>query len=982
MNEAHSTRPAGPVSLADRLLALAKLIPAAPDQRDRSAGLSESKRQIEALKTELEDLGLPRASSALVRLGVLTEVWECLVADGAVSAGEVGHFCVEAVRRLARCGEPGADHEETADRILEQSSSSWGDYLALLESPSPVVDETEEVPGPEPEPETEPETEPAPIDSAALLRLFTGMAGPGSPAVSGSKEPERSIPPARPAVRGVTISPPPAPSGPAGQPGDPLVIPALPPRVDLDDELRRAFLGDAIELFERIEPLVLGLGRGAHDGETLSALGRCLHTLKGAAGSVGIGELAALIHQLEEGIEAAGVRASVDLIDALHKTLGYLEGLLEWLGSGSVPGSGERRIETDAEPETTPIPEDDRSLRPDREASSVPRAVQPPDAPAKSEATPDGLIRLPASRFDDLVDLVSELIARRGLWSAPAESLKSIESTARGCRQRMTGILDRLHDTGLARPAGPDPNPPASDTAAQLRRLGELADDLTVLAEMARASCGPLTDHGQSMARLSIQLWDELQSVRMVPIRILFQRLIRVAHDAARVEGRQVEVVMAGDESGVERALQDKLFEPLLHVVRNAVAHGIEPSEERLRSGKPAAGIIKLEASREGNTLVISVSDDGKGLDHDAIAAKARRLGLLTPGEHPGLERLNSLIFHPGFSTREQASTISGRGVGMDVVAREVGLLRGLIGLETGPGRGTRLTIRLPARLALETTMIVRVAGQAFAVPMSQIDSVQELQAAGGGQNPASRVPKPEDSSIDRHPRIPIIPASQILGIPATDPPACPRLLVARTGGGPVGLSVDSMDGTEELVIKPLCGLLAGHPWVSGTSQSLSGEVTLVLNLTGLHRCLGATRRDDPNGGQPLHRKARGGGKVVLLVDDSLSVRKSVARQLRLMGWEVDEVSDGLEALGRLRGRNYALVVTDLEMPRLDGFGLLAELRRSGPLPVPIVVASTRADPETRRRVAELGARAFLPKPVDPHALTAAIGPLFEHGGG
>jgi chemotaxis protein histidine kinase CheA/CheY-like chemotaxis protein len=562
--------------------------------------------------------------------------------------------------------------------------------------------------------------------------------------------------------------------------------------------------------------------------------------------------------------------------------------------------------------------------------------------------------------------------------------MKSIATMVRSCRHRMVGILDRLHEAGLGRDRGSSPMDHRADVPGQLRRLGELSDDLSVLAETARSSGGPLADHAGSLGRLTIQLWDELQAIRVVAIRGLFQRLIRVAHDAARVEGRQVDVLMVGEDTGVDRAVQDKAFEPLLHVVRNAVGHGIEPPEDRIKVGKPAAGRITLEALREGSTLVIAVQDDGRGLNHAAIAAKARSLGLLSPGDKPSVERLNNLIFHPGFSTKEQASTISGRGVGMDVVAREVGLLKGTIDLQTEPGRGTRLTIRLPARLALETTMIVRIDGQAFAVPVAQIESAQPFETAAEGAGSDAKGGQGSSFALVRDQRIPVVGAREILGIGGSDPPAWPKLLVVRTGGGPVGLVVDAIEGTEDLVIKPLSSLLAGHPVISGTSQSLSGEVISILNLSSLRRWVDeGTSSAHPVDAPAGDRERRPPGSAVLVVDDSISVRKVVARQLRMLGMEVDEVSDGLEALGRLRSRSYGLVVTDLEMPRLDGFGLMAEMQRIAPLAaVPIIVASTRADRETRQRVTALGARAFIAKPVDPSALATAVGPLLERAGG
>jgi chemotaxis protein histidine kinase CheA len=494
-----------------------------------------------------------------------------------------------------------------------------------------------------------------------------------------------------------------------------------------------------------------------------------------------------------------------------------------------------------------------------------------------------------------------------------------------------------------------------------------------------------MADHGDALSRLTIQLWDELQAIRIVAIRGLFQRLIRVAHDAARVEGRQVEVVTVGEETGLDRAVQDKAFEPLLHVVRNAVGHGIELPSDRLKAGKAATGKVTLEARREGNTLVIAVSDDGRGLNHDAIAAKARRLGLLSADERPSVERLNNLIFHSGFSTKQDVSAISGRGVGMDVVASEVSLLKGTIELQTESGRGTRLTIRLPARLALETTMIVRVDGQAFALPVAQIDHAQPFEP---DQETGQSRKEPGEQGVSftqfRDRRIPVVQAREMLGITSTLAAEWPKLLVVRLGAGLIGLVVDAIEGTEELVIKSLGSLLAGHPVISGTGMSVTGEVISILNLSVLERWIGEGASNGSLGFSPLaNQEGAVPGFAVLVVDDSISVRKVVARQLRVLGFDVDEVSDGLEALARLRSRAYGLVVTDLEMPRLDGFELVAEMRRMGVLATtPVVVASTRVDEGTRNRVLALGARAFLPKPVDPTALASTVGTLLQRVGG
>jgi CheY-like chemotaxis protein len=372
------------------------------------------------------------------------------------------------------------------------------------------------------------------------------------------------------------------------------------------------------------------------------------------------------------------------------------------------------------------------------------------------------------------------------------------------------------------------------------------------------------------------------------------------------------------------------------------------------------------------------VGDDGKGLDDEAIADKARELGWLGPDEKPSRERLHAYLFQPGFSTRSRANAISGRGVGMDVVAREVHRLRGTLDLASQPGRGTQLTVRLPARLALEPVLIVRVAGQPFAVPASQVEHAQPFELPDPSSEPpheavntdpaASSIAEPSVTYQDR--AIPLVFGREILGIGPSAAAARPKLVIVRAGSRLIGLVVDMIERAEDLVIKPLSALLAGHPLVSGTSLSINGDVISVLHPSGLERWLNnrmalaanpvAHRAD---GSCPILREGR---MAVLVVDDSISVRRSVSRQLRGLGLEVHEVSDGREALGRLRDTRIGLVLTDLEMPRLDGYALLAEIKRSAKLStIPVIVASTRCDPDTRRRVLDLGAQALIAKPVD-----------------
>lgn len=927
------------------------------------AELDRLRRGLAELSGAIEAGDQAGCAPAVRRIALLGEVWECLDSEPEPGpAADVAEFCIEALRRLVldRRDDATGGGAGVVEEILRQSDERWGDYLSsidptaadptLTDEPDPFADEEPVIP----------QDEPPALEARALLGLLMGACDRGNP----------------PATAETVAAP-----GPAEEAGgrretstsprdelqaDPVcratvphvAFPPLPERIDLDDEMREAFLADAAELFDRIETIVIRRG-GTEDGRPgMHEIGRCLHTLKGAAGSVGLKDLAGVVHELEERLGQEGDDIAPDLDDVLHRFVDYLDGWLGRLRRGTGP-----RVATG----------------------------QGPGSAAEASQEADGPIRVPASRFDELSDLASELIMQGRFWLSQSASMKEFAETARACRHRLLGSLDRLQDSGLGREGGGAgiPVDPSVDVPAHLRRLAEQANDLAVLAETARTAAASMVARGDALVRVSLQLWEAFQSLRIVPIRGLFQRLVRVVHEAARVEGRQVEVIMVGEETGVDRTVQDRAFEPLLHVVRNAASHGIEPPDERVRLGKPALGRVTLEARREGNTLIIAVADDGRGLDDEAIAAKARKLGWLGPGEAIDRDRLRALIFQPGFSTRSTANAVSGRGVGMDVVAREIGRLRGTIDLESESGRGTRLIVRLPARLSLEPALIVRVDGQPFAIPASQVEGARPLEEpASDADTPREPGPAGTDEDPGGCPRIrhrdqdvPLVFAREILGIGRPGPDSWPRVVLVRSSGRIIGLVVDTIDGTEDLVIKPLGELLSGHPLVAGTSLSVGGEVILVLDPQGLERWAAIwqamrTGPEAPGVVRPTQEGAPGEGPAVLVVDDSISVRRGVARQLHAMGFDVHEVSDGLEALGRLRGARYELVITDLEMPRLDGFALLAEMARSPALATtPVVVASTLDDPGTRRRVLELGARALLPKPLDLPELWRIVGP-------
>lgn len=965
-------------SLAGRLDGLRALWKAVLD--GAGTGVSELRQEVAAVQTDAHANGSTGLAAALQRLALMTEVAECLEIENPGSAGEIGEFCLLVLDRMAsqiRSDGRKAD----LSWVEEQSNVRWGEYVSLL-APNPSADLA--LPDPTDGLATAMDAAPE-VDFGSLLSLLRAEAGDsGSPdAAAGGSLSDSDLAAAfhidQPSEEntshsrcdqadpwGLVSEPGWAAESDQARPANQAAAvtgsrpaPAVSDLLkSLEPELQEAFLADVTDLFERIQTIVLDdLARPGDPAAALRELGRCYHTLKGAASSIGLSGLAARVHVLEEHLEGAAEQAVPVPVDLLHESLGELEKVIDQLSRarltrGALKGAaGEPGFE----------PAQAAGQEPEVEAATAPPA-------ASAAQAPDGYIRVSCERIDELMGLVSELITRRGLLAAQADTMHGFAATARLGRNRLLSNIERLRKLAQWRECSGESEP--IDVAELVRRLAEQSEDLAALAETARGAADPLADDADVLSRLSLRLWDALQAVRVVPVRGLFHRLSRVARDASRLENKPIEVVLIGEDVGLDRSVQDKAFEPLLHAVRNAVSHGIEPIEERVAAGKPEVGQVTLEARREGYTMVLKVHDDGRGLDYEAIAAQGRRLRLIDAEDEPTADQLNALVFRSGLSTRSQANAISGRGVGMDVVAQEVSRLQGTVALASKSGRGTTLTIRLPARLALEQAMVFRLEGTPFALPLSSVELAQQLLTSE---------PQAPDGPLMvrvRNRQVRLLDGRRMLGLPPAPPSSRPKLLVVRSEEVSLALSVDVIDGPRELVIKPLGSLLAGHPLIAGTSLSPGGELILILDPCGLvrHRLDVSTWSGPvPMDATPL-RPAK-----VLVVDDAISVRRAARRHLKALGLETEEASDGLEALYKIRSESYRLLLVDLEIPRMDGFELLAELGRSGAsAETPIVVISTRTDPQTRERVLDLGARALLPKPLGLEDLSRTLGPILR----
>jgi two-component system chemotaxis sensor kinase CheA len=356
--------------------------------------------------------------------------------------------------------------------------------------------------------------------------------------------------------------------------------------------------------------------------------------------------------------------------------------------------------------------------------------------------------------------------------------------------------------------------------------VGELVIIQSRLAQAVRDAHNPvLAQIAEDMERLMDELSENALSIRMLPFGSMFGGFRRLVRDLAKTLGKPVEFVTEGAETELDKTVIDKLKDPLMHILRNAVDHGLEPSEARRELGKPEQGRVVLSAAHASGEVVITVADDGRGIDPERVRARAVERGLVAPDAVLDEREALGLLFEPGFSTAETVSNISGRGVGMDVVRKSIEGLRGSIDVESTPGRGTRMRIRLPLTLAIIDGLNVRVEQESYILPLAAVEACQERFVEG----------RPETfDTVERMGQlIPCISLRRLLHVPG-EQPGYERIVVVQVDGRQVGLAVDVVVGRQQAVIKSMSGLCKDQDWISGTTINGDGGISLILDVPQL----------------------------------------------------------------------------------------------------------------------------------------------------
>lgn len=769
--------------------------------------------------------------------------------------------------------------------------------------------------------------------------------------------------------------------------------------LELERELLEAFNVDASEGIERCEQLLLDLEQQPSDREMLHALFREFHTLKGAAGAVGLENVAAQLHEGESLLESVlegEIRVDAGrLVDFLFRLTDSIVALIQRARGIHDP---RRQVMTDLEEAIAELGAPAAEAPVEAEPAVSEPAAAAPLEPRAAQETEAGIVRVQAARLDALLNQVGQLVVTRTRMDEKVESFGELRDRLEYCRRRLTDTIENFQrrfeftigDSHLPRLRAPDAaGAPAAGYGAGVddfftdlefdkyddfnilaRSVIELASDTGEVADQLDHFIEDLGEEVRQFSKITSGLQRMITHLRLVPIDVVFRRLLRPVRDAARQEGKLVDLQFHGGDVQLDRGVTEALYTPLLHIVRNAVSHGIERPAVREANGKPRTGTVRITATARHNSVTLAVADDGSGLDYDAIRAKAVGLGLLDAAAATSREQLLSFIFRPGFSTADTVTDLSGRGVGMDVVARQVTALNGSVLVDSKEGEGTTIRLALPITTSIDEVLLLETGQQVYALPVDFVERVVAVEQHELQQVEGRWVLPIEDEQV---------PALFLAGLVGEAPPAGSAVgVVLRAGERAMVLVVDQVRGQQEVVIRPLSPLLEAHPFLSASTISGSGTVIFVLHVGRLFEILGmaiarALRTETGRGAtevaEPLVPS-----RAILVVDDSISVRKLAVRFLESEGLEVDTAVDGVDALEKLMTGAFRVVVTDLEMPRMHGYDLIEAIKSNAKLShLPVIVCTSRSSEKHRRRAHDLGAEGYLTKPFSKEEIVAEI---------
>jgi two-component system chemotaxis sensor kinase CheA len=760
---------------------------------------------------------------------------------------------------------------------------------------------------------------------------------------------------------------------------------------------RSAFIGkfqeEAQDLLQRLNEGVISLEADPTNRELIDQMMRDAHTIKGSSRMVGLIEISDVAHRLEDimvkirdGVMAYSPQMTDHFFEALDAIVFLadnkgvnegdaldLQGLQDRLTAVAAEAASPPASPAVVEPEPVqepqlklkkrakkkreapdPLPDDPAESAPEQTLTPAPAPAAYEPASTKPEAElrskVQATIRIKTTQVDSLLNLISEVVISQIKAEQRANETRALLSEAGDAWQAWLRIK-----TVLAALAG-------EDGLDALEEDTNLLD--TALGDHKRSLSKFVKDHTEDVSRTSLvvkDLQEQGMRLRMLPANTIFQSFPRAIRDLAKQFKKDIDLVIEGGETELDKKVLEEINDPLVHIMRNAVDHGIEDPETRVSMGKPPTGTIRLGARQEGDRIIIEISDDGAGIDPEKVLASAVRKGYISQAEASAMSPREAmyLIFEAGFSTAAIITEISGRGVGMDVV-REfvVEKLKGSLDVDSEIGKGTHFKLTIPLTLAIIRALMLRSGGQVFALPTGSIEETLRAES--------SDIIKVEGREVIRRQRrtIPLVKLSEILGVPdrGYDGSKVPIVTIGYSGHR-MGFMVDALVGEQQIVIKPLGNHLKKIDNVAGVTILGAGEVVPILNVPDL--MMNARTRSGQRVG-PTVRSDKEGPRKILICEDSFTTRELERSIFEAAGYQVETAVDGAMGLTKLReGLKVDAVVTDVQMPNMTGFELTKAIKSDAALAdTPVIIVTSLERDEEKAEGIEAGADAYITKSV------------------
>ncbi len=765
------------------------------------------------------------------------------------------------------------------------------------------------------------------------------------------------------------------------------------------------FLAEAEEHIHNLEEGISGLEEA--EPSAIESLFRSAHTLKGAAALVKLNVISRIAHKMEdilEEIKDGQRKASPSLKEILLYGLDSIKEQVRKVAGGEKETEGrdeeviryiedrlkeiaveEVTVETVEEKPVVTSPSTIAAL-PAEEMTSFSsevtvQGVNIPPIPEKRislgrrkedlELLTGNFVRINISQVENVLNLIGEVTIKKNyllekikkaleisdeVSSSGAKLLKEVTAFSERYAYSLPGSVKYVDP--LLSEFGELEFDRYDDLNLFSRKLQEMTSDIAEALKGLSEFFEIFGDDLKAIDNLIKLLRTEISEMRMIEIGRLFQRFSRPVREMAQQYGKEIELLISGGDTKIDKVIFERLFDPLMHLIRNAVIHGIERPDERRQKGKKPSGVIMLNARREGPVVVIEVHDNGRGITTYRIFDEAVKLGLMRPDYKPSKQELLSLIFMPGFTTSQSADMGSGRGMGLDAVRNLIAQIGGSIEVDSEIGMGTTFTIKVPTSLAITNIIVVKAGDMEFALPMNFVEEVSEVSLTG------------EVSRINhRGSEIEVKRLSNLLGCTrnggATN--VSTPLIVCNLIDRKTGLIVDEVRGQEETIIKPLGRFLSGISVFSGTTISGDGRLRFVLNPIKIFQ-------KEVRPPESIQIPVEEGKKTVLVVDDSLSVRKYLSLFLEARQFRVLSATNGLEALKVLEENNIDLIITDLEMPVMHGYELVHRIKTSQKWrDIPVVVLTSRSAEKHRIKALQSGVKDYLVKPFDEKTMLEVL---------